>query len=144
MDIVRHISHLGRRRSKPDVRKACDQAQCTFFTRLPLEIRIQIYQELLSVLHFGDKRDIIFNNGHLASVICVSDPSSMWWGYGVVPHVFRDMSFGTDRQVLPICTGYAGDWRKNHAWCYYVSLRGETVLKSPNSYVCLLTSCRRM
>lgn len=99
-----------------------NQAQSMFVGRLPLEIRIQIYQEMLSDL--GHKRHIRFEQGKLKSIRCIES---------------------VERAKLTGECGPAPRWDKNHYWCVQLYERARLLgICGDNSYLFLLRSCKRV
>jgi hypothetical protein len=99
-----------------------DQIQSIFLSRLPPEIRVQIYEELLSDL--GHERHITFDEGKLVSGRCIT-------------HTDNDLLIGPPWNY-PV-------WTKGHSWCLEFTRRaGASGIRVATSYIYLLRSCKRV
>ena len=95
-----------------------DQAQSTFLGKLPLEIRILIYKQIL--LEFGHKQHIsLDHDGLLSHTRCVGLNTT---------YISRDLQ------------RYWGPWGHNHNMCLHASKRPKWAL----SILPLLLTCRQV
>ena len=102
--------------------RAHDQLHSTFLSKLPSEIRICIYKDLL--LELGHTRHIIYQDGRLRSVRCIGERYIS--------------SKGSHRQHS------GGSWGLEHRWCKYLGDRYKPASAFGDSFISLLRTCQRL
>ena len=97
-----------------------EQDNSTLLRKLPLELRILIYRQVL--LDFGDSQHILLNeNNQIKHSRCVGVRQS---------YLSRDLQ------------RYWGPWGCNHSWCQQLSVRDYATGIQGSPVVALLQTCR--